>query len=149
MKGLKKITILVIGLFCLTGCGEKTLTCTNTEEDSGIKMEQAITMTFKDDKISRVKMSIDTVALDDDIKENWTSITETLESQYEESEEDGVKFTITNDANNYRFNMTVDIDINKASDEALAEYNLDNIDTETATYDSVLADAEADGFVCK
>lgn len=149
MKGLKLLVIVVIGLFCLTGCGEKTLTCTHSEEDSGLKMDQEIAMTFKDDTVTRVKMSISATATDDDIKDYWGSFISMMESQYEEKNEDGVKLTLTNDEDNYKFNMTVDIDVTKASDDALAEYDLDGIADTTATYEDTKAEAEADGFTCK
>lgn len=149
MKGLKLLTIVVVGLLCLTGCGEKTLTCTNTEEDSGVKMVQEAQMTFKDDQVTKVRMSIEATATDDDIKEYWGSFISAMESQYEEVDEEGVKLTLTNDEKNYKFNMTVEVDVTKASEDALVEYDLEQLADTTATLEEVKKEAEADGFTCK
>ena len=149
MKGLKLLTIVVVGLLCLTGCGEKTLTCTNTEEDNGVKMVQEAQMTFKDDQVTKVRMSIEATATDDDIKEYWGSFISAMESQYEEVDEEGVKLTLTNDEKNYKFNMTVEVDVTKASEDALVEYDLEQLADTTATLEEVKKEAEADGFTCK
>lgn len=149
MKGLKLLTIVVVGLLCLTGCGEKTLTCTNTEEDNGVKMVQEAQMTFKDDQVTKVRMSIEATATDDDIKEYWGSFISAMESQYEEVDEEGVKLTLTNDEKNYKFIMTVEVDVTKASEDALVEYDLEQLADTTATLGEVKKEAEADGFTCK
>ena len=149
MKGLKLLTIVVVGLLCLTGCGEKTLICTNAEEDSGVKMVQEAQMTFKDDQVTKVRMSIEATATDDDIKEYWGSFISAMESQYEEVDEEGVKLTLTNDEKNYKFNMTVEVDVTKASEDALVEYDLEELADTTATLEEVKKEAEADGFTCK
>lgn len=149
MKGLKLLTIVVVGLLCLTGCGEKTLTCTNTEEDNGVKMVQEAQMTFKDDQVTKVRMSIEATATDNDIKEYWGSFISAMESQYEEVDEEGVKLTLTNDEKNYKFNMTVEVDVTKASEDALVEYDLEQLADTTATLEEVKKEAEADGFTCK
>ena len=73
MKKLKLLSLVLIFVLCflLTGCGnEKVLSCSKTEEDSGISMEQTIDVTFQDDKITNVKMSVDSKAVDVDIKQN-------------------------------------------------------------------------------
>lgn len=149
MKELKLLIIVVVGLLCLTGCGEKTLICTNAEEDSGVKMVQEAQMTFKDDQVTKVRMSIEATATDDDIKEYWGSFISAMESQYEEVDEEGVKLTLTNDEKNYKFNMTVEVDVTKASEDALVEYDLEELADTTATLEEVKKEAEADGFTCK
>ena len=112
VRGVKLFAILAVSVLFMTGCGgEKTLTCTNSEESSGIKMNQEVTMTFKDDKVTYVKMSIDNEATDD--------------------------------------NVSLEIDLTKASDDALSEYGLDGIADEKATYEDTKKEAEADGFTCK
>lgn len=149
MKGLKLLVIAVVGLFCLTGCGEKTLTCTNTEEDNGVSMVQEARMTFKDDKVTKVRMSIEASATSDELREYWSSFISMMESQYEEVNEDGVTLTLNNDENNYKFTMTVEVDINKASPDALDEYSLSELADTNATLEEVKAEAEADGFTCR
>ena len=89
MRGVKLFGILAVSILFITGCGgEKTLTCTNSEEDSGLKMSQEVTMTFKDDKISYVKMSIDNEATDDTIIDNWDMFVSMLDTQFEETDKE-------------------------------------------------------------
>ena len=151
MREVKLFAILTAVVLLVTGCGnnEKTLTCTNSEEGSGIKMDQEVTMTFKDDKVTYVKMSIDNEAVDDTIIDNWDMFVSMIESQFEEKKEDGVNLTTNNDTDNHIFNVSLEIDLEKASDDALSEYDLDGIADESATYEDTKKDAEADGFTCK
>ncbi len=116
VRGVKLFGILAVSVLLITGCGnnEKTLTCTNSEEDSGLKMSQEVTMTFKDDKISYVKMSIDNEATDDTIIDNWDMFVSILDSQFKESNEDGVKLSTDNDTDNHIYNVSLEIDLEKS-----------------------------------
>lgn len=150
VRGVKLFAILAGSLLLMTGCGgEKTLTCTNSEESSGIKMNQEVTMTFKDDKVTYVKMSIDNEATDDTIIDNWDMFVSMLDSQFEETEKDGVSLKTNNNKDKHTYNVSLEIDLTKASDDALAEYGLDGIADEKATYEDTKKEAEADGFTCK
>ena len=150
MRGVKLFGILAVSILFITGCGgEKTLTCTNSEEDSGIKMNQEITMTFKDDKVSYVKMSIDNEATDDTIIDNWDMFVSMLDTQFEETDKDGVSLKTNNNKDKHIYNVSLEIDVEKASDDALSEYGLDGIADANATYEDTKKDAEADGFTCK
>ena len=150
VRGVKLFAILAGSLLLMTGCGgEKTLTCTNSEENSGMKMDQEVTMTFKDDKVTYVKMSIDNEATDDTIIDNWDMFASMLDSQFEETEKDGVSLKTNNNKDKHTYNVSLEIDLTKASDDALAEYGLDDIADEKATYEDTKKEAEADGFTCK
>ena len=150
VRGVKLFAILAGSLLLMTGCGgEKTLTCTNSEENSGMKMDQEVTMTFKDDKVTYVKMSIDNEATDDTIIDNWDMFVSMLDSQFEETEKDGVSLKTNNNKDKHTYNVSLEIDLTKASDDALAEYGLDDIDDEKDTYEDTNKEAEADGFTCK
>ena len=150
VRGVKLFAILAGSLLLMTGCGgEKTLTCTNSEENSGMKMDQEVTMTFKDDKVTYVKMSIDNEATDDTIIDNWDMFASMLDSQFEETEKDGVSLKTNNNKDKHTYNVSLEIDLTKASDDALAEYGLDGIADEKATYEDTKKEAEADGFTCK
>lgn len=150
VRGVKLFGILAVSILFITGCGgEKTLTCTNSEEDSGIKMNQEVTMTFKDDKVSYVKMSIDNEATDDTIIDNWDMFASMLDSQFEETDKDGVSLKTNNNKDKHIYNVSLEINVEKASDDALSEYGLDGIADANATYEDTKKDAEADGFTCK
>ena len=150
VRGVKLFAILAVSVLFMTGCGgEKTLTCTNSEESSGIKMNQEVTMTFKDDKVTYVKMSIDNEATDDTIIDNWDMFASMLDSQFEETDKDGVSLKTNNNKDKHIYNVSLEIDVEKASDDALSEYGLDGIADANATYEDTKKDAEADGFTCK
>ena len=150
VRGVKLFGILAVSILFITGCGgEKTLTCTNSEEDSGLKMSQEVTMTFKDDKVSYVKMSIDNEATDDTIIDNWDMFVSMLDSQFEETDKDGVRLKTNNNADKHIYNVSLEINLEKASGDALSEYGLDGIADANATYEDTKKDAEADGFTCK
>ena len=151
MRGVKLFGILAVSVLFITGCGnsERTLTCTNSEEDSGLKMSQEVTMTFKDDKINYVKLSIDSEATNDTIIDNWDVFASMMGSQFEESNEDGINLSTNNDADNHIFNVSLEIDLEKANEDALSEYGLDDITDGNASYEDIKENAEADGFTCK
>lgn len=150
VRGVKLFGILAVSILFITGCGgEKTLTCTNSEEDSGIKMSQEVTMTFKDDKISYVKMSIDNEATDDTIIDNWDMFVSMLDSQFEETDKDGVKLSTDNNGDKHIYNVSLEINVEKASDDALSEYGLDGIADANATYEETKQEAEDAGYTCK
>ena len=151
VRGVKLFGILAVSVLFITGCGnsERTLTCTNSEEDSGLKMSQEVTMTFKDDKINYVKLSIDSEATGDTIIDNWDVFASMMGSQFEESNEDGVNLSTNNDADNHIFNVSLEIDLEKANEDALSEYGLDDITDGNASYEDIKENAEADGFICK
>ena len=151
VRGVKLFGILAVSVLFITGCGnsERTLTCTNSEEDSGLKMSQEVTMTFKDDKINYVKLSIDSEATNDTIIDNWDVFASMMGSQFEESNEDGVNLSTNNDVDNHIFNVSLEIDLEKANEDALSEYGLDDITDGNASYEDIRENAEADGFTCK
>lgn len=150
MRWLKIIVVLLVGGIFLTGCSnEKTLTCTNKEEQSGISMGQKVVMTFKNDKVSYVKMSIDNKATDSTIKDNWDMFASMMAEQFKEKEETGVSLTTKNNKEEHTFNVTLEIDLTKAKDDALEEYGLDGIANEKTTYEDTKKEIESKGFTCK
>lgn len=150
MKKLKLFALAIVALLVMTGCGsEKTLTCTNTEEGSGLEMGQEVVMKFKDDKINYVKMTINAKATDDTIKDNWDLFASTISGQYSNTEEAGVKITTKNDEKNYSYKISLEVDLEKASEDALAKYDLEDITDKGSNMEDVKKAAEEDGFTCK
>lgn len=150
---MKKVKLLFLGLFVMlliTGCSnDKTLTCTSSSEDSGIEVKQEIVMKFKGNKINYIKMSVDNKATSDVIKSNWDVFASTMDSQYIPKETNGVKLTTSNDKENYQYNITLEVNLEKASNDSLKEYNLDGIADEDSSIDEVKKSAEKDGYKCK
>ena len=152
---MKKLRVLGISYalatsFLLAGCGnEKVLTCSINQKQSGLSMDQIAEITFNDDKVTNVKLTVDSKATSDTIKDNWDTFTKSLDSQFPDSNKTGIKLTKENKEKDYTYKITIDVDVTKAKDEDLAEYDLDGLADAEGTYDSVKEQAEKSGFTCK
>ena len=151
MKKLKLLGIACMFVACLSlsGCGKKVLTCSTNQEQSGLSMGQTVEVTFNGDKVSNVKLIVDSKATSNTIKNNWKTFASTLDSQFPDSNKEGITLTKENKEADYTYKITIDVDVAKAKDEDLAEYNLDGLADAEGTYDSVKEEAENSGFTCK
>ena len=151
VRGLKLFGILAVSVLFITGCGnsEKTLTCTMSEEDDGLSMEQTVDLSFSDDKVTNIKMSIDTKVTDSTYQDNWDMFASIMESQYEETNANGIKVTKENDRDNYTYTITVDANLEEASKDNLSDYGLDAFTEEGITYEETKQEAEDAGYTCK
>lgn len=148
MKKIKFLLVAVVAVLFVTGCGNN-LTCTKTEEESGIKVSQTISMDFNGNKVNYVKMTVDSVAIDETIKDNWDIFVNILDGQFEPKNEKGIKLSTNNDKNKYTYSVSYEVDLNKADKDALEEIGLENLLTSTDSREDVKKDAEADGYTCK
>ena len=57
LKILAVVAFLLVALFVLTGCGDK-LVATKVTEESGMKVQEKIEVSFKNDKVDKVKMTM-------------------------------------------------------------------------------------------
>lgn len=152
---MKKLGIFLLGVFAIgmvTGCGNnspKTLVCTTTENSSGLKMDQEITAVFKGKKVDSLKLTVDSKADDDAIKENWDSFAEILKEQFAGKDAEGIKVSTDNDKDNYSYKVTIDVDVTKASDKDLKEFNLDGIADAQDSIEDAKKDLETAGYTCK
>lgn len=149
MRKFKLFALAIVCLLLATGCGEKTLTCTNTQSANGLEMGQEVVMKFKKDKVNYVKMTINAKATSDTIKQNWNLFATTLSGQYSDVNKEGVKLTTKNDEKNHTYKISLEVDLDKASEDALAEYDLDGIANKDSSLKDVKKSAEEDGFTCK
>ncbi len=153
---MKKFGMLFLGLVAVvlvTGCGTKEtnqkLVCTSTQSEEGMSVEQVISMTFKNDRINHMKMDVNTKITDDTIKENWSAFTESMDEQNVETDKDGVSLKVTKDDQNYEYKVTLDIDIQNASNEALEAQGFADLKDDNSTLEDNKKLAEKDGFVCE
>ena len=149
MRKFKILGLLLTVVFLLSGCSqEQVLTCTNSEEDGGIKFTQTVKMTFQQDSVTNISLVIDSEVTDDAIKDNWSSFVEMMDEQFSESKKDGITLSKSNDEESYTYKVQIDIDTTKASDDDLTEYGFDGIADVSATYEETKKEAEEDGFTC-
>ncbi len=153
---MKKVSIIFLSLLIIvliTGCNTEdkveTLVCTTTEnEEEGIDTEQVISMTFKNDKLSNMKIEFSTTISDENVKSNWTKFKEQMDKSNKEYEKDGISFKVETDDENFKYNTILDIDVNKASEEDLTAEGFDGLKTDAGTLKSNKEAAEKDGAVC-
>lgn len=140
---------LLIILF-LTGCNkEEVLTCTNTNEADDLIISQKIVINFNNNVVNNIKMSVDSKANNDTIKDNWDLFVSNMDEYYNNKKEDGLVLSTSNNKDAYTYTIKLDVDFNKASEKVLKEYNLNDIVGKKSKIEDVKKDAKKDGFTCK
>ncbi len=158
-KKMKKISMILLSFLVvvlLTGCSEnkmeekeQELVCTTTENEDGMNIEQVVSMTYKNDKLNHMTLSVKTAITDSTIKENWDMFKETMAKDNEEFNKDGVSLTVSVNDQNYEYNTTLDIDIPNASDEILKEQGFEGLKEDESTLEESKEAAEKDGATCE
>lgn len=142
MKKVYGLVFAVLFLISITGCGSSAkneITCTTKDEDAKIV---ATVKTDKNDKIVSVKMSTEMAASS---KDELNATYELMKAGSEEmNKNEGVKYSISK--KDLTLIMTVELDLNKATDEIKSTLGMDDIDTTGAEFRK---NAEADGATCK
>ena len=157
---MKKISMLFLSLLVIiliTGCGttekkevkEQTLVCTTTESDEDMDIEQVISMTYKNDKVTQMKMEVNTKLNNLDIRENWEAFKKSMDENNEEFEKDGISLKVVVNDQNYEYNTILDIDVEKASEEDLKEQGFEGLKDDKSTLEESKESAEKDGAVCE
>lgn len=141
---MKKISILfcLVSIMVLTGCGSKNdqVVCTSTVEQSGITLEQEITINFKSDKVDTAEFVMN-AKFDEEYKSYASYFVTTLESQFESYEE--------------TYGITVNV--KETSDGAKIDFKMDQSTYEkmygsadaAESKDDVISDLEDQGYTCK
>lgn len=152
---MKKLSMLCLGLVSImlvTGCGSsnsKTLVCKNTQKQDGVDIGTTVSMTFKNEKINRVKMDVSTRLTGDDAKDLWSTFVEAMDGQNEEVDKDGVSMKVSKDDKKYEYTVTLDVNLDKADKDALATYGLDDLIGDDSKLEDVKKEAEKDDFTCE
>lgn len=156
MKKILSILLMGILVVGLTGCGateekelkEQTLVCTTSENDDDMKIEQVISMTYKNDKLKHMTMEVNTKINNSDVKENWDAYKQAMDEQNKEFNKYGVSLKVNVDNQNYEYNTILDIDVENASEEVLKEQGFDGLKEDTSTLEESKKSAEKDGATC-
>ncbi len=151
---MKKLGMFLVGLFAVTlvtGCGsaEKTLVCSMKQNESGLAMEQKIEAVFNGKKVTSLKMSVDSKAEDEAIKENWSTFSSILKQQFEGLDADGIVVSTKEDAKKYTYTVSVDVDVTKAKDEDLKNFSLDGISASKDSIEDVKKTFEDQKYTCE
>ena len=154
---MKKISVVFLGLLTvllITGCGteqskEQKLVCTSTQSEDGIDASQVISMTYKNDKLNHMTMEVKTRITDSKVQENWDEFKKSMDEQNQEFNKDGVSLKVATDDQNYEYKVTLNIDVENASEEILKEQGFEDLKDDNSTLESSKEDAEKDGFTCE
>ena len=119
MKSVKVVALLVVGIFLLTGCGSQKLTCTMSEEEDGLLTTNEVVMEFDDEKVSQVTMTVDMKITEEVSDDEWEASKSFMTGIFEETNENGIQLSTAVDDSEHAFRMVLDIDLTKASADAL------------------------------
>lgn len=140
MKKVLMSGTLLVCMVMLSGCGSKTLTCTDEVTSDGMGTTTTkVELTFKKDKISKAKTSA-TMVVEDAYKSYISFMKSSLESTLEN--QNGVTYKVT---------------VNDNKLDAVAEYNISKLDSYTTisganqslSYDDAKKYFEDSGYTCK
>lgn len=150
MNKLKLLSTFFVFCLLLSGCGTKdTLSCSVTQKQDGATMEQVFDVTFKKENVSNVKMMINTKVTDEVSDSDWDSLVDMLDEQYSTVNKEGFQITKENNKKERSYNIAIDVDVNKAKKEDLAEYDLESLAGAQGTYNEVKNQMEKSGLTCK
>ena len=131
MKKFNLIALSLSAMFLLTGCG-KTLTCTRTEDQDGIEVEQEWKVKYNsDDEITKVNLTAKMELTDKDYEDEWEDFVDEMDEMIEEAEEEdeeGIK--ISSKGGKKTYEMSVKIDAKKAKNSAIDEFYDHKMDIE-------------------
>lgn len=101
----KIILALVIGLFAVTGCGNKKLTCKMSDSANGMDMTSIVNVTFDGDKMEKVEMIID-ITIPDEYKDQKDEFIEQYKKLAGEDTDvsetsDGIRIKMVGNEDNY------------------------------------------------
>ncbi len=137
MKLIKYGTLFILVLVLMTGCGQKTLTCTMNDEELG---NSEIVVNFDgNDEITSLDMDLEMdfgVEIPEEQKDSLCN--EYIEEGYEDSVECSVEIDGT------KLMLDLSYDITKVSDEMKEE-----LTDGSSGYDDTLKQSEEDGYTCK
>ena len=115
LKSLLLVSFMLVILLALTGCGDK-LVATRETEEMGMKIEEEIEVSFKDDKVNKVKMTytFDSKEQAEAMKSLFTlGMSMNGETTNLDIKQKGKKLTIEADAEAYAELAGEDVDISK------------------------------------
>ncbi len=152
MKKLKMLFLSLLLVILITGCGdakEQKLVCTTTEDEDGLKIEEVISMTYKNDKLTHMTMEVNTTITDSDVQENWEQYKQSMNENSEEFTKEGMSLKVNVNDQNYEYNTILDIDVDKASEEDLAAQGFEGLKDDQSTLEDSKNEAEKDGAICE
>lgn len=142
---MKKIKILAIFLLItiMTGCGDKTLSCTKEEDmEAGVATEKQV-ITFSNDKINLYEAEM-SIKLNDDYKEYADLLLNSLEEPFSDfKDKKGIEYKTSKDDN--RISVLLSGEYNKMDEDTKKSLGI----AENYSFDKTKESLENDGYSCK
>lgn len=143
---MKKVLMALAAMgivLVLTGCGTETLTCTMSQDESGMKMNQKAVVTFEDNEVTKMKMDVEVEV--DEAYANYISMMESmLESQFTQFSDNGAKVDVSSDDS--KINVSIDMDVKKMTDEQKENLDMEDV---YGSKDATKKALEEQGYTCK
>ena len=139
---MKKIIILLLGLFLLTGCS-KNITCTKEVTEEGVKNTTKVTTKYNNKEIKKLELMLSMELIDEKTKNKteFETLTSTLKSFYDNYEEEGITVEETKEAKKYS------LDINYKKNKITNLKRILNVDLISG--EKLKRSLEKDGYICK
>lgn len=143
MKKIMMTLVAVVMMFVLTGCGTETLTCTMSQTQTGMTMDQEMNATFVNNEVTKMDINIK-AELDEAYVSAMDQIKSSVEANLKQYKDNGGKVEITSEGN--VINAKVDFDLSKMSKDQKKKLNMvDVYGTKSAT----AKELEKQGYTCK
>ena len=143
MKKVMMTLVAFVMMFVLTGCGTETLSCTMSQNQSGIKMNQEINATFVSNEVTKMYINVN-AELDESYVSAMEQIKASVETNLKQYKDNGGKLDITTEGNT--INARVDFDLANMSKEQ--KKNLNMVDV-YGTKSAAAKELEKQGYTCK
>ncbi len=127
---------------------EQTLVCTSTENNEDIDVEEVMSMTYQDDKLKHMKLEVNATATNSDLKKNWEEFKKKMNENNPEVNDEGINLKVNVDDKNYKYNIVLDVDVEKVSDEALEKQGFKDLKNDDSTLEETKTSLEKDGATC-
>ena len=111
-------------------------------------IEQVISMTYRKDKLTQLKMEVNTKLNNSDVKENWEEFKKSMAENNQEYEKNGISLKAVIDDQNYEYDTILDIDVENVSEEDLKEQGFEGLKDDNSTLEETKTLAEKDGATC-
>ena len=129
--------------FILTGCGTETLTCTMSQSETGMKMDQKAVITFEDNEVTNINKNVD-VNVDETYSSYVDFMKSMLEEQFKSYSDNGGKVNI--DSENNKISIKIDMDVKNMTDDQKKNLDLEDV---YGTKDATKKELESQGYTCK
>lgn len=143
---MKKVIMPVLAValvFMLTGCGKETLTCTSTQEQSGMKMNTEIVALFDNNEVTNMDLKV-VAELDDTYANYIETVRSSIDSQYDKYRKDGVTVSVTAEDKTITASLVFDLRKMSTADKKALDV-VDVYGTKSATAKAL----EQQGYTCK